>query len=159
MKRTTCMIVFAGRMLLKNSPWTVATCSQSSIRVSRILMRVTSESLPSSASHCRLDYFKTPSGLTRCVTLRDGLAFWRQWCRARHCDNVPGSHCSRDSYLRLEWRSGRNMLASAGQSDSSFQVKLTLHPEPSCQVPAFLHRWLRLTLHKNPESESVRDQQ
>ena len=25
MKRTTCMMVFAGRMLLKNSPWTAAT--------------------------------------------------------------------------------------------------------------------------------------
>src|SRR5579871_920224 len=29
----------------------------------------------------------------------------------------------------------------------------------SCQVPSLLHCRLRLTLHKNPETESVRDQQ
>ena len=50
MKRTTCMIVFAGRMLPKNSPWTAATCSQSCMRVNKILVRKTSESLPPSRS-------------------------------------------------------------------------------------------------------------
>ena len=33
------------------------------------------------------------------------------------------------------------------------------YPEPSCQMGAFLHRGLSLTLCKNPETESVRDQQ
>ena len=50
MKRTTCIIVFAGRMLPKNSPWTVATRSQSSMRIRRIRVRTTSKSLPQSPS-------------------------------------------------------------------------------------------------------------
>ena len=87
---------------------------------------------------CRLDYFETSSRLTHRVTLRDCLAFWRQWCRAGDCDNVPGSHCSRDSYLRLEWRTGRDMLASGAQSGSSFQAILTLHPEAIMLGAGFL---------------------
>ena len=46
MNRTTCMIVLAGRIFVKNSPCTRATFSQSSIRVKRILVRITSDSLP-----------------------------------------------------------------------------------------------------------------
>ena len=49
-KRTTCMMVLAGRIVPKNSPWTAATGSQSSMRVSNIRVRVTSESLPPSPS-------------------------------------------------------------------------------------------------------------
>src|ERR1017187_10375711 len=50
MKRTTCIIVFAGRISPKNSPCTAATCSQSSMRVNKTLVRITSLSLPPSPS-------------------------------------------------------------------------------------------------------------
>jgi hypothetical protein len=48
--RTTCMTVFAGRMSRKNSPCIAATFSRSSMRVSRMRVRVTSESFAPACS-------------------------------------------------------------------------------------------------------------
>jgi hypothetical protein len=87
-------------------------------------VRVTSESLPPSPSIADWIISRHLRGLTRRITLRDCLAFWRQRCGARDCDNHPGSQCSRDSCFRLEGRPGRQMLASAAQSCSSFQAIL-----------------------------------
>ncbi len=46
MNRTTCIMVLAGRISEKNWPCTRATFSQSSIRVRRILVRMTSDKCP-----------------------------------------------------------------------------------------------------------------
>src|SRR5215470_14102489 len=54
-----------------------------------------------------LDYFKTSSRLTCCIALRDCLAVLWIAVPSRNCDDVPGSHGSRNTDLRLEWRRGR----------------------------------------------------
>jgi hypothetical protein len=58
MKRLTCTIVLTGRMSRKNSPCTSATAFQSSIRVKRIRVRMTSSSLAPSCSRAAREISK-----------------------------------------------------------------------------------------------------
>jgi hypothetical protein len=61
------------------------------MRVSKILVRVTSESSPPNSSMA-LDDFETPSRLTSRIALRDSLAILAEWCCACDRNKFPSAH-------------------------------------------------------------------